>query len=300
MPFFGRSKAPPEASESPHASAEAGSTVLELQHVSKVYRLGEGDVFALRDVSLSIRKGEMVAIMGSSGSGKSTCLNLLGTLDRPTEGRYLLEGVPTETMEDDELAELRNRRIGFVFQSFHLLPRETAVRNVELPLVYRGVSPKERRKRALAALEKVGLGERSFHLPAQLSGGQQQRVSIARALAAEPAVLLADEPTGALDSATSRQVMELFVELHAQGMTVVLVTHDDGVAAYAERVVTFRDGNIVSDVARTPIVAASAVAHAVPHAAAARPSGASPAAPAHESPSLDAPALDAPGLETLA
>ena len=224
-------------------------SVVRLASVEKRYRMGEVDVFALRGIDLAIARGAMVAIMGPSGSGKSTTLNVIGTLDRPTRGHYFLDDEPVEALDEVALAALRNRKIGFVFQSFHLLPRLTARANVELPLVYAGVSRKERRERARAALARVGLGEREDHLPNQLSGGQQQRVAIARAIVNGPLLLLADEPTGALDSATSKQVMDLFASLHAQGMTIVLVTHDAKVAAWAERVVTFADGNVVSDVA---------------------------------------------------
>ncbi len=202
---------------------------------------------ALRAVSLELLRGEMVAIMGASGSGKSTALNVIGTLDRPTSGHCALEGERVESLDENALAELRNRKIGFVFQSFHLLGRLTALANVELPMVYAGVRARERRERARAALARVGLEERESHFPNQLSGGQQQRVAIARAIVNEPVLLLADEPTGALDSATTRQVMDLFSSLHDQGITVVLVTHDPAIAAYAQRVVTFADGNVVAD-----------------------------------------------------
>ena len=185
--------------------------------------------------------------MGASGSGKSTTLNVIGTLDRPTSGRYALDGEPVEHLDEEELAGLRNQKIGFVFQSFHLLPRLTALANVELPMVYAGIRPRERRERARAALARVGLDERGDHLPSQLSGGQQQRVAIARAVVNDPLLLLADEPTGALDSATTRQVMALFGALHEQGITVVLVTHDPAIAAYCQRVVTFADGRISDD-----------------------------------------------------
>src|SRR4051812_33696554 len=209
--------------------------------------MGEVDVHALRDVSLDLERGEMVAIMGASGSGKSTTLNVIGTLDRPTSGRYFLDEEPVEDLDEVALADLRNSKIGFVFQSFHLLPRLSALANVELPMVYAGVSRRERRERARAALSRVGLAEREDHLPNQLSGGQQQRVAIARSIVNDPLLLLADEPTGALDSVTTRQVMELFQDLHRQGITVVVVTHDAAIAQYAERVVMFADGNIVSD-----------------------------------------------------
>ena len=223
------------------------SKVVRLESVAKVYRMGQLDLHALRGVSLELARGEMVAIMGASGSGKSTTLNIIGTLDRPTSGRYYLAGEPVESLAEEELSELRNRRIGFVFQSFHLLPRLTALANVELPMVYAAAPRRERRERARAALARVGLSDREDHLPNQLSGGQQQRVAIARAIVNEPLLLLADEPTGALDSATTRQVMDLFTSLHDDGITVVLVTHDAAIARYAERVVTFADGDIVSD-----------------------------------------------------
>ncbi|HEX2571431.1 MAG TPA: ABC transporter ATP-binding protein [Polyangia bacterium] len=224
-----------------------GREIIRLERVSKTYAMGEVQVQALKEVSLSIHTGEMIAIMGTSGSGKSTLLNIVGTLDRPSSGRYFLDGTAVEHLDEQELSGLRNRKLGFVFQSFNLLPRDTALANVELPLIYSGVRPAERRRRAKEALGRVGLGDRLDHVPNQLSGGQQQRVSIARAIVNEPVLLLADEPTGALDTATSEQVMELFCELHRQGMTVALVTHDPGVAEYAERVVRFRDGGIVSD-----------------------------------------------------
>jgi putative ABC transport system ATP-binding protein len=230
--------------------------ILLLTEITKVYQMGEVEVRALKGVSLRVDAGEMVAIMGASGSGKSTMLNVIGTLDRPTSGHYVLDGEPVESLDEDQLSSLRNRKIGFVFQSFNLLPRDTALENVELPMVYASVKPADRHKRALWALDRVGLGDRVDHLPNQLSGGQQQRVSIARALVNEPVLLLADEPTGALDSATTKQVMELFVELHKQGMTVVIVTHDPGIAKYAERVVHFKDGLILSD-ERNVAVAAS-------------------------------------------
>jgi putative ABC transport system ATP-binding protein len=236
----------------------APKPLVRLESLSKVYRMGLVEVHALRSVSLELERGEMVAIMGASGSGKSTTLNIIGTLDRPTEGRYFLDGEPVEGLDERELAHLRNQKLGFVFQAFNLLPRDNALDNVALPMIYGGVSPRVRREKARRALERVGLGDRADHLPNQLSGGQQQRVSIARAIVNEPLLLLADEPTGALDSATTRQVMELFQELHAQGMTVVLVTHDPNIAGYASRVITFQDGAITSDTAgRAPVKAAS-------------------------------------------
>jgi len=223
------------------------SSVVRLTDIEKTYLMGEVEVRALRGVSLDLARGEMVAIMGASGSGKSTTLNVIGTLDRPSKGHYILDEEAVEDLDEEALADLRNRKIGFVFQSFHLLPRLDAVANVELPLVYAGASRKARREKARAALARVGLSEREDHLPNQLSGGQQQRVAIARAIVNEPVLLLADEPTGALDSTTTAQVMELFCGLHEQGITVVLVTHDPAIAKYAQRVVTFADGNIVSD-----------------------------------------------------
>jgi len=222
----------------------AHDELVRLERVSKVYRMGEVDVFALRSVSLRIDRGELVAIMGASGSGKSTALNVIGTLDRPTSGRYFLAGEAVDQLDEAELSRQRNLNIGFVFQAFHLLPRETALSNVELPLVYAGVRAAERRRRALTALERVGLAARARHLPSQLSGGQQQRVSLARAIVQNPPLLLADEPTGALDSTTSLQVLELLGGLHREGMTIVIVTHDRAVASYASRLVTFADGQL--------------------------------------------------------
>jgi putative ABC transport system ATP-binding protein len=231
--------------------SSAAPPILELRSISKIYRMGEIEVRALRSVDFIVRAGEFVAIMGASGSGKSTMLNLIGTLDRPSEGEYLLDGEPVQNLDEYELAALRNKKIGFVFQSFNLLARDNALENVELPMVYAGESRSVRRKKAERALDRVGLGDRMDHLPNQLSGGQQQRVSIARAIVNEPLLLLADEPTGALDSTTTKQVMELLVELHEQGMTIVLVTHDPNIATYADRVVSFSDGVIVSDVTKT-------------------------------------------------
>ncbi|NBW25919.1 MAG: ABC transporter ATP-binding protein [Betaproteobacteria bacterium] len=220
--------------------------LIVLRDVSKVYSAGQA-VHALRGVNLEIAAGEFVAIMGASGSGKSTLMNILGCLDTPSSGSYLLDGVPVQDRDPNALAVLRNRRMGFVFQQFNLLPRTSALENVELPLLYAGVRQPERSRRALAALERVGLGERSTHSPAQLSGGQQQRVAIARALVNEPALILADEPTGALDSETSAEVMQLLDTLNRQGITVILVTHEADMAEWARRRLLFKDGRLVDD-----------------------------------------------------
>jgi putative ABC transport system ATP-binding protein len=219
--------------------------MIVLEAVSKIYRTGSIEVRALDHVDLQIHQGEMIAIMGHSGSGKSTMMNILGCLDAPTEGNYLLDGVDVVSLNDKQLAKIRNRKIGFVFQSFNLIPRTTAARNVELPLVYAGISG--RRARAVAALEQVGLGNRATHLPNELSGGQQQRVAIARALVTDPSMILADEPTGALDSTSTQDIMKLLVELNDGGRTIVIITHEDDVAAYASRVVTLEDGRVISD-----------------------------------------------------
>jgi len=221
--------------------------LLQLEAVTKNYTMGNTTVQALRAVDLGIEAGEMVAIMGASGSGKSTLLNILGTLDRPDGGRYTLDGQDVAILGDKALAQFRNRKIGFVFQAFNLLPRYTATRTVELPMLYGGVPAPERRRRAEAALHRVGLADRMHHQPSALSGGQQQRVSIARALVQNPVLLLADEPTGALDSETTLQIMELFCELHRAGMTIILVTHEPAVAEYAQRILRVRDGRIVAD-----------------------------------------------------
>ena len=224
----------------------AAPPLIALRDVSKVYQAGQ-TVHALRGVSLEIAAGEFVAVMGASGSGKSTLMNILGCLDTPTLGSYWLDGLPVQNRDADALAALRNRRMGFVFQQFNLLPRTSALENVELPLLYAGVRQPERSRRAMAALQRVGLGDRSSHSPAQLSGGQQQRVAIARALVNEPALILADEPTGALDSETSTEVMQLLDTLNRQGITVILVTHEADMAAWARRRLLFKDGRLVAD-----------------------------------------------------
>ena len=234
--------------------------LIETRDLTRVYDLDSGRVTALGGVSLSVEAGELVAVMGPSGSGKSTFMNLIGCLDRPTGGHYVLDGVAVETLSSDGLAELRNRKLGFVFQQFNLLPRIDACANVELPMIYAGVPGSERRRRALAALGRVGLAERAHHRPMQLSGGQQQRVAIARALVNEPRLLLADEPTGALDSRTAVEILALFQDLNAEGVTVVLVTHDGEVARHARRVVRFRDGHVVSDERQQPADARAALA----------------------------------------
>ena len=221
--------------------------LIELRNVAKRYQLGEVAVNALRDVSLIIARGEFVAIMGASGSGKSTLMNIIGCLDRPTDGSYRLDGVEMARQGREALANLRNRTLGFVFQSFNLLPRTTALENVELPLIYGGVRARERRRRARQALDRVGLGDRVHHHPNQLSGGQQQRVAIARALVGRPKLVLADEPTGNLDSAASAEMMSLLRGLRDDGITLVLVTHEPDIAAYAERVIVFKDGLVCSD-----------------------------------------------------
>jgi putative ABC transport system ATP-binding protein len=226
--------------------------LVRLEEVVKTYQMGDVEVHALRGVSLVIEHGEFTAVMGASGSGKSTLMNLLGCLDRPTSGRYLLEGREVSSLSTDELAEIRNRTIGFVFQNFNLLSRTSAIENVELPLLYAGVTTAERHARAAESLERVGLADRAGHHPNQMSGGQQQRVAIARALVNRPRVILADEPTGNLDSRTSIEVMALFQELGRSGITVLLVTHEPDIAQYASRDLVMRDGRVVSDTRREP------------------------------------------------
>jgi len=231
------------------------SAVLELSDVRKTYRSGELEVDALRGIDMRIEEADYVAIMGPSGSGKSTLMHILGCLDIPTSGEYLLAGEDVSTLDERRLAEIRNRRIGFVFQQFNLLPTLTAWRNVELPLVYAGVPRAERRARAIVALERVGLGDRVEHKPGELSGGQQQRVAVARALVTEPSLILADEPTGNLDSVSTRDVLDLFAELHTQSRTIVLITHEHDVAAEAAHTLVIRDGEIVDDIHRDEMVA---------------------------------------------
>jgi len=221
--------------------------LIRLKNVWRCYKVGTETVQALRDISLEIAKGDYVAIMGPSGSGKSTLMNLIGCLDTPTAGTYELNGINVTDMNDDQLADVRNRQIGFVFQTFNLLPRATALRNVELPLVYAGVSGAERRQRALRALEQVGLGHRAGHMPNELSGGERQRVAIARALVNNPSILLADEPTGNLDSKTGAEIMALFDRLAQQGNTIIVVTHEEDIAKHARRIIRLRDGQIAGD-----------------------------------------------------
>ncbi|OGU15233.1 MAG: macrolide ABC transporter ATP-binding protein [Geobacteraceae bacterium GWC2_53_11] len=223
------------------------TSVISLSDIRRVFTMGDQQFEALKGVSFDVAIGEFVAIMGASGSGKSTSMNILGCLDRPTSGTYLLDGLDVGGMTPNQLADIRNKKLGFVFQGFNLLARTPAVENVELPLVYAGLHSKERRQKALLAMEQVGLAGKENNHPSQLSGGQQQRVAIARALVNNPAVILADEPTGNLDSSTSAEIMNLFTALNQQGITIIMVTHEQDVAAYAGRQITFRDGKIISD-----------------------------------------------------
>lgn len=222
-------------------------TLIEVKNLMKIYNPGENEVRALNDVSLQISRGEFVAVIGQSGSGKSTFMNMLGCLDVPTSGSYYLNGKDVAGLSDDELSEIRNKEIGFIFQGFNLIPNLTALENVELPLIYRNVPATERRELSIASLKKVGLQNRMDHKPSEMSGGQQQRVAIARALAAAPPVILADEPTGNLDSASSKEIMQILKSLHEEGRTVILITHDNKIAASAKRVIRIMDGKIVSD-----------------------------------------------------
>jgi putative ABC transport system ATP-binding protein len=231
------------------------SEVIRVEDLKKIYRMGDVEVPALRGINLTIEHGEFVAVMGSSGSGKSTFMNILGCLDRPTSGKYWLEGDEVASLSADEWARIRNKRIGFVFQGFNLLSRTTALENVELPMMYNGFAGKERHQRAVEVLNLVGLGGRLDHTPNRLSGGQQQRVAIARALVNKPSLILADEPTGNLDSATSNEIMGLFQNLNnAQGITIILVTHEPDIAEHAKRQIVFRDGEVISDKPNTPVV----------------------------------------------
>ena len=238
----GRKKLPPYVTEN------VTEELIRLENLVKIYDTGAIKVLGLKKINLTIRRGEFVAIMGQSGSGKSTLMNILGCLDRPTMGHYYLDGIDKAALTPNQLSEVRNRKIGFVFQSFNLIPRTSALRNVELPMTYaHRLSKKERRERAMALLEQVGLGARAEHMPNELSGGQRQRVAIARALSNEPPLILADEPTGNLDTASSVEIMELFSRLHEGGATVVVVTHEEDIAAFTERIIRFRDGQIISD-----------------------------------------------------
>jgi putative ABC transport system ATP-binding protein len=231
----------------PRPETRDPTPVIDVRDVSRVYSLGDIQVHALRSVSLKIERGELVAVMGSSGSGKSTLLNILGCLDLPTSGTYRLDGIDVRHLDEDDLSDIRNRKLGFVFQSFNLVPRTSAVANVELPLSYAGLARAERRRRALDALDAVGLADRARHLPSELSGGQQQRVAMARALVTNPALILADEPTGNLDSHSTQEVLGILRGLHARGSTLVIITHEPEVAGIAQRVVRLADGEVVDD-----------------------------------------------------
>lgn len=222
-------------------------TIIRLEHLYKSYFLGKEEIPVLKDINLKVQKNEYVALMGPSGSGKSTLMNILGCLDQPTSGKYFLNDIDVSTMNDNELAHIRNKFIGFVFQTFHLLPRNTALENVEMPLIYAGLPKKERTEKARIALEKVGLADRMHHKPNELSGGQRQRVAIARALVNQPSLILADEPTGNLDSKTSIEIMNLLEQIYQQGNTIVLVTHEEDISKYARRIIRLKDGQIYAD-----------------------------------------------------
>jgi len=221
--------------------------MIKINNMYKIYKMGANEVRALNGVSLHIKPNEFVSIIGPSGSGKSTLMNMIGCLDTPTSGEYYLDGREVSKLKDDALAEIRNRKVGFIFQQFNLLPKLTAIENVELPLIYMGIGKKERKKMAAEALEHVGLGDRMHHKPSELSGGQQQRVAIARALASRPPIILADEPTGALDSKSGMEIMKMLHELHEEGKTIVLITHDNNIAKQAERIIRIQDGQIVDE-----------------------------------------------------
>ena len=246
------------------SSSGTNGTLIQIEHLTKVYQLGEVDVHALRGVSVNVSKGEFVAIMGASGSGKSTFMNILGCLDKPTKGSYILEGIDVGKLSRDELALIRNKKIGFVFQGFNLLSRTSALENVELPLFYGPTSNKIRKVKATEALERVGLGDRIHHYPNKLSGGQQQRVAIARSLVNDPSIILADEPTGNLDSRTSVEVMGIFQELNNNGITIILVTHEPDIAEFAKRHIVFRDGKIRADKVNNKPKIASEVIKEIP------------------------------------
>lgn len=235
--------------------------LIEFKDIYKIYHMGDSDVHAIDGISMTVQKGEFLAIVGQSGSGKSTCMNIIGCLDVPTSGQYFLDGKDVSKMNDDEQAEIRNKKLGFIFQQYNLIPKLTVQQNVELPLLYAGLSEREQAKRALQSLERVGLRDKAKNMPSQLSGGQQQRVSIARALAGDPSIILADEPTGALDSKTGKEVLGFLKSLHEEGNTIVLITHDNTIAAQAERVIRIQDGRIVYD-GKADITKFATVAHA--------------------------------------
>ena len=242
-------------------AAQAGNPVISIDEIKKIYKMGAEEVHALRGVSINVKRNEYMAIMGPSGSGKSTLMNMIGCLDTPTFGDYYLNGRNVSELTDNELAEVRNQEIGFVFQTFNLLPRSNCLANVELPLIYAGISSADRKEKAAHALERVGLGDRMYHKPNELSGGQRQRVAIARALVNNPSILLADEPTGNLDTKTGYEIMNLFEELYTQGNTIILVTHEEDIAQHSRRIIRLRDGLLERDeVVENPVLAAEASA----------------------------------------